>query len=111
MTKGFGFKPELEISVTLRKIPIQYGTLITEVMGGALEEVKDLAQLSDPTTAIDAAIEIGQKEMTLRDVRDAMVEKAMRSTDGNIPAAAKLLGVTQRTLYRWVNTKGKEALT
>ena len=37
------------------------------------------------------------------------MKSAMETTNGNIRAAARLLGIVERTMYRWVNNKGKEA--
>jgi len=44
--------------------------------------------------------------MTLRDILDAQrveqIRAAMAETGGRVPAAARALGVTRRTVYRWL---------
>lgn len=111
MTRGIGFKPEFEVSVTVRKIPHEYARSVTDVFGGALEEINDLAKLSSGGAAgIEAALELSTKEMTFEEQKDAMFRLALEKTEGNIRAAAKLLAISERTMYRWVRSKGKQAL-
>ncbi len=44
--------------------------------------------------------------MRLDDVRDRLVASTLKFTDGNKSAAAHLLGVAPKTIYRW--TKSEE---
>ena len=45
MRRGMTFRPELEMSVTVRKIPFEYGKMISETLGAALEEIKEGTEL------------------------------------------------------------------
>jgi len=104
------FRPELEMSVTVRKIPFEYGKMISETLGAALEEIKDMARITDPLEAVESSLEIGHRELNVAEAKDAMLRKALEKTNGHIPTAAKLAGVSPRMMYRWVRDKGKETL-
>ncbi|MFC7158814.1 helix-turn-helix domain-containing protein [Pseudidiomarina halophila] len=46
----------------------------------------------------------GEAWPTLQEVQDRYVQQVLAETDGNKQRAAKILGVTRRTLYRWITT-------
>lgn len=66
-------------------------------------------QLTTEPPVIEAYTSTGQRAVTLQEAIDGVVAEAMAATKGNVLKAAKRLGVSSRTLYRWVN-KGKNAL-
>ncbi|MGQ4277418.1 sigma-54-dependent transcriptional regulator [Pseudidiomarina sp. E22-M8] len=48
--------------------------------------------------------EQGEIWPTLQEVQDRYVQQVLTETEGNKQRAAKILGVTRRTLYRWLTT-------
>ena len=109
--RGVKFAPEIEVSLTVRRVPVEYAPDVSRILAGATEEVNDLARLTNPTAAsIEAAIEIAQHQPTLSEQKDAIMAEALRRTGGNIRAAAALVSVSERTFYRWVQAKGKDTV-
>lgn len=68
------------------------------------ERIQQASQLSHQPEA-DAIPGVGQDTASLRplsDVQRDYVRYVLRETDGNKRKAAEILGVTRRTLYRWL---------
>jgi len=110
MTKGISFKPEFEVSVTVRKVPHEFARSVTDVFGGALEEINDLAKISAGGHGIDTVLALHAADLTFEEQKELIFKGAIERTNGNARAAAKLIGISERTMYRWLRGKGKEAI-
>ncbi len=111
MTRGIRLEPKIDITYTVRDLTLDSVPIFQEVLGRAFADVKKAIELRDPTTAKETAIEIAEREPSFAEIKEEMVRRAMVKTDGNIRAAAKLLGVAERSMYRWLRDMGTEAIT
>lgn len=59
--------------------------------------IQVMSEASSPTPSESITIPLG---MSLKEVEDLMIEKALHATDGDRAEAAKLLGLNERTIYR-----------
>jgi DNA-binding NtrC family response regulator len=50
------------------------------------------------------AISVSSTDLNLEKMEKSFIEQALRLTDGNVTEAAKLLGISRRTLHRKINT-------
>ncbi len=110
MADKWGFKPKFDITVTVRDVTHNYAHPVGIILGKAMGEIKELAQLSRPREGVETAIELAQTEPSLEDMKHLMIKRAMEKTNGNKIAAAKLLGISPRMVYRWIGRIGEGAI-
>ncbi len=108
MTRGY-FKPKIDITFTVRDITAEFAPDVGGVLGRAIAEINEMARLSQQV--VESAI--GQitdgEEPKLQDMKDQVIAKALEKTKGNKTAAAKLLGISVRQIYRWADAlQGRE---
>ena len=112
MTRGIGFRPEFEMSVTVKKIPDDHVRPVGRILDKALAEVGDYARITrGESLAIETQMDIAHPNLNLKEMENQWMEKALHEAGNNVEAAAKLLGKSTRTVYRWLRDKGKEAIT
>lgn len=70
-----------------------------------LDEAAPL-QAADGMPAPAAHEEMDEKPLSMHDSEWAAIERALRTHDGNVSAAAKALGVSRNTLYRRFKSRG-----
>jgi len=111
LTRGIRLEPKIDVQYTVRDLTLDTAPIMEHAMGKAFKDVKRTLQLADPTVAVEAAIELKEKEPSLDDMKRLMIGRAMEATGGNKIAAAKLLGISPRMVYRWIGKMGEEAIT
>lgn len=62
------------------------------------------ARLREGSLSTDTLTPDGTTWPTLQEVQERYVRQVLAETEGNKQRAAKILGVTRRTLYRWLTT-------
>ncbi len=111
MARGLRLEPKIDITFKVRDLTIETAPLVQEVFGKAFVEVKNAMRLNDPTRTVDASVEIANPNPTMDEMKDAMYRRALRETNGEKRAAAKLLKVSERQVHRWIADKGEEAIS
>ena len=72
------------------------------------ERIQGKANPSDRAAA-GALASISSADLNLEKMEKAFIEQALRQTDGNVTEAAKLLGISRRTLHRKIKTYRMDA--
>ncbi|MCX7788047.1 MAG: sigma-54 dependent transcriptional regulator [Spirochaetes bacterium] len=65
------------------------------------------ADSSTPVPFLFSSLSTDRRIPTLKEVEEALVRQALNLTGGNQSAAAKLLGISQSTLSRWIHRLAK----
>jgi len=111
MTRGIGFRPKFDISITVRDVPDDHARSVSKIFDNAILEVGDYARITrGESLAIETQMDIARPNLNLKEMEDQWMEKALHETGNNVAAAATKLGKSQRTVYRWLRDKGKEAI-
>lgn len=111
MSRGAAFHPEFEMSITVKKLPDDHVRPVGQILDKALADVGEYARLTrGEAQAIEAQVEIAQPELTVKQMHDQTMAKALKVANGQKRAAAKLAGCSERQMHRWVAKKGEEAL-
>jgi len=88
---------ELENAVE-RAVVLSNSTMITPV---------ELVPM--PKKAKGGRFEFGEALLPLKEIEDMYIEKVLQAVDGNVERAAKILGVSSRTLYRRKEATARES--
>jgi DNA-binding NtrC family response regulator len=75
--------------VTLRDLPMAVRQAATEKLPGSISATEAFAERTSP--------------LDLHETEKKLIAQALASTDGNVTAAAKKLGISRRTLHRKIN--------
>jgi len=103
MGDKYGFKPKFDITLTVRDITHEFAPGVGRILGKCISEINEMARLSKED--IETQIALNKPEMTMHDLKDEAIERALEQVGGNKSAAAKLLGISTRAIYRWVEDK------
>jgi DNA-binding NtrC family response regulator len=72
----------------------------------AIRRAKTQLSLIETDTEADASSDDPDSLRTLAEVEDAHIRRTLRAVQGNVTRAAKVLGVSRRTLYNRLGTAG-----
>ncbi len=112
MSRGAGFYPEFEMSITVKKLPDDHVRPVGQILDKALADVGEYARTTrGEAHAIEAQVDIAQPELSIKQMHDQTMAKALKEANGNKRAASKLLEISERTVDRWISRKGEEAIT
>jgi len=106
MTRGY-FKPKVDLQLTIRDITPEFIPDVGGVLGRALNEINEMARLSQQVVETAMAQISDGEEPKVQDMKNQLIWKALEKTKGNKTQAAKMLGISVRQIYRWVEKIGE----
>jgi len=104
MTKGY-FKPKIDITLAVRDITAEFAPDVGTVLGKAVAQINEMARLSQQVVETALAQITDGEEPKVGEMKDQLIYKALEKTKGNKTQAAKMLGISVRQIYRWMESR------
>jgi len=104
--KNMSRKPKFDITVAVRDVEPENSFDVATLLGQALAKINLLLK----NDAVEAEVISREIFPSLGETRDDLYQEAILRAGGSNQKAAKLLGVSQRSFYRWLNQQARRVV-